>query len=80
MAQTQKIRSAFHPRPSRQLFLCPITNFPCEAIFHIYAKTTAAPVKEACRRAPMKIREPRFLWSSPSRTERALPVMPANVC
>jgi hypothetical protein len=30
MAPTQKIRPAFHSRPSRQLFLCPITNYPCE--------------------------------------------------
>jgi hypothetical protein len=30
MAPTQKIRFALHLRPSRQLFLCPITNYPCE--------------------------------------------------
>jgi pimeloyl-ACP methyl ester carboxylesterase len=30
MAPTQKIRTAFHSRSSRQLFLCPITNYPCE--------------------------------------------------
>jgi len=30
MAPTQKIRPALHSRSSRQLFLCPITNYPCE--------------------------------------------------
>jgi pimeloyl-ACP methyl ester carboxylesterase len=30
MAPTQKIRPAFRSRSSRQLFLCPITNYPCE--------------------------------------------------
>jgi hypothetical protein len=30
MAPTQKIRPAFHSRSNRQLFLCPITNYPCE--------------------------------------------------
>ena len=35
MVPTQKIRPAFYPRPpsdndSRQLILCPITNYPCE--------------------------------------------------
>jgi pimeloyl-ACP methyl ester carboxylesterase len=30
MAPTQKIRPAFHSRSTRQLFLCPITNYPCE--------------------------------------------------
>ena len=30
MAPTQKIRTAFHSRSSMQLFLCPITNYPCE--------------------------------------------------
>ena len=30
MVPTQKIRPALHPRPIKQLFLCPITNYPCE--------------------------------------------------
>jgi hypothetical protein len=30
MAPTPKIRPAFHSRSNRQLFLCPITNHPCE--------------------------------------------------
>ena len=30
MAPTQKIRTAFHSHSSRQFFLCPITNYPCE--------------------------------------------------
>ena len=29
MATTQKIRPTLHSRP-KQLFLCPITNYPCE--------------------------------------------------
>jgi hypothetical protein len=29
MAPTQKIRPTLHSR-SKQLFLCPITNYPCE--------------------------------------------------
>ena len=27
---TQKLRPTLHSRPSKQLFLCPITNHPCE--------------------------------------------------
>jgi hypothetical protein len=30
MARTQKIRPALHSRPNKSLFLCPITNHPCE--------------------------------------------------
>jgi hypothetical protein len=30
MAPTQESMPAFHPRPSRQPFLCPITHYPCE--------------------------------------------------
>ena len=61
MAPTQKIRPAFHSRRSRQLSLAPSRTIRARATFRIYAKTTAALVKEACRHAPMKIHKPGFL-------------------
>jgi hypothetical protein len=51
MAPTQKIRPAFHSRRSRQHSLAPSRTIRARATFRIYAKTTAALVKEAatCR-------------------------------
>ena len=60
MAPTQKIRPTLHSRP-KQLFLCPITNYPCEGDLPIYAKNTAALAKEAYRHAPMKNHKPKLL-------------------
>jgi hypothetical protein len=80
MAQTQRSGPLSTRVPAGNYSFAQLRTFHARAIFHIYAKTTAALVKEACRRAPMKIHEPRFLWSSPTCTERALPVMPAKVC